>query len=352
MKLASATMRCASEFLCRLIFSVAALLHGSPCRAAVAVVQEFIYEQAPFPECHASTIVETPQGLVAAWFGGLREGDPSVGIWLSRRDGNAWSAPVEVANGNQDNDPVMRQPCWNPVLHQLANGPLLLFYKVGPNPRQWWGMLIRSQDNGQTWTAPERLPEGILGPIKNKPLQLPDGPLLSGSSTELPGWRVHFEWSSDQAQTWKRTAAIDNGEKFGIIQPTLFLLRDGTVVAYCRSRQGQIVQTRSQDQGQSWSQLETLELPNPNSGIDGVTMADGRHALVYNHTSQGRTPLNLALAADDGMNWQPALELEREPGEYSYPAIIQTRDGLLHITYTWRRERIKHVVVDPDKLAN
>jgi predicted neuraminidase len=127
----------------------------------------------------------------------------------------------------------------------------------------------------------------------------------------------------------------------------LFTLRDGTLVAYCRSRQGQIVQTRSQDQGQSWTPPETVALPNPNSGLDGVTLADGRHALVYNHTQQGRTPLNLAIAADDGMNWQPALVLESEPGEYSYPAIIQTGDGLLHITYTWRRERIKHVVVNP-----
>ncbi len=200
--------------------------------------------------------------------------------------------------------------------------------------------------------APERLPDGILGPIKNKPIQLPTGPLLSGSSTEHAGWRVHFEWSDDQAQSWKRTAAINSGEQFSIIQPTLFRLQDGTVIAYCRSRQGQIVQVRSHDQGQSWTMPETVELPNPNSGIDGVSLADGRHALVYNHTPKGRTPLNLAIAADDAMNWQPALVLESEPGEYSYPAIIQSQDGLLHITYTWKRERIKHVVVDPDKLDN
>jgi predicted neuraminidase len=320
--------------------------------AAVVVLREFIYEQAPFPECHASTLAETPQGLIAAWFGGQREGHPSVGIWVARHDGTRWSAPVEVANGIQQEGPVERYPCWNPVLHRLTDGPLLLFYKVGPNPREWWGQVMRSTDDGQTWSTPERLPEGILGPIKNKPIELASGRLLSGSSTEQAGWRVHFEWSDDRGQSWKRTAAINSGEEFGIIQPTMFVLREGTIVAYCRSRQRQIVQTRSQDQGQSWTMPDALELPNNNSGIDGVTLADGRHALIYNHTQQGRTPLNLAIAADDALNWQPALTLETEPGEYSYPAIIQTRDGRLHLTYTWKRERIVHVVVDPDSLDN
>jgi predicted neuraminidase len=331
---------------------VACLIAVSTANAAVVVSREFIYEQAPFPQCHASTIAETPQGLVAAWFGGEREGHASVGIWVARHDGNRWSTPVEVANGNQGNGPVERYPCWNPVLHPMANGPLLLFYKVGPNPREWWGQVIRSTDGGQTWSASERLPDGILGPIKNKPIQLSTGRLLSGSSTEHAGWRVHFEWSDDQARHWMRTAAINSGDEWEIIQPTLLSLADGTIVAYCRSRQQQIVQARSQDQGQSWTMPEAIELPNNNSGIDGVSLSDGRHALIYNHTSRGRTPLNLAIAADDTLNWQPALTLETEPGEYSYPAIIQSRDGLLHMTYTWKRAQIVHVVVDPNKLAN
>jgi predicted neuraminidase len=91
-------------------------------------------------------------------------------------------------------------------------------------------------------------------------------------------------------------------------------------------------------------------LPHPGSGIDGVTLADGRHLLVYNHTRRGRSPLNVALS-QDGRHWQAALVLEREPGEYSYPAVIQTPDGRVHITYTWRRERIKHVVLDPAQLV-
>src|SRR2546421_1457643 len=90
---------------------------------------EFIFETAPFPQCHASTIALASDGLVAAWFGGTREKHPDVGIWVSRHDGKAWSPPVEVANGVED--ATKRHPCWNPVLFQMPQGELLLFYKVG-----------------------------------------------------------------------------------------------------------------------------------------------------------------------------------------------------------------------------
>jgi predicted neuraminidase len=340
-------------FLCCLLVTTAP---ASVWAAGPTVVgSEFIFEQAPFAECHASTIAETPQGLVASWFGGKREGDPSVGIWLARHDGTNWSTPLEVVSGNQrdeTSDETRGHPCWNPVLHQLDGGPLLLFYKVGPNPRQWWGMVMRSSDAGQQWSAPVRLPDGILGPIKNKPIQLADGTLLSGSSTEHAGWRVHFEWSSDGGQTWQKSEPINTGDDFGIIQPTLFRTEDGTVVAYCRSRQQRIIETRSRDNGRTWTDPQATSLPNPNSGIDGVTLADGRHALIYNHTQRGRSPLNLAIAADDALAWAAPLALESDPGEYSYPAIIQTRDGRLHMTYTWKRKRVKHVVVDPGPPGN
>ena len=90
-------------------------------------------------------------------------------------------------------------------------------------------------------------------------------------------------------------------------------------------------------------------LPNPNSGIDAVTLRDGRHLIVYNHATEGRTPLNVAVSRD-GRRWDPVVVLERDPGEYSYPAVIQSGDGRVHITYTWKRQRIKHVAIDPTEL--
>jgi predicted neuraminidase len=255
--------------------------------------------------------------------------------------------PVEVANGVES--PTKRYPCWNPVLFQMPQGPLLLFYKVGPNPREWWGMLITSDDAGATWSEPRRLPAGILGPIKNKPI-LVEGRLLSPSSTEHDGWRVHLESSADGGKTWTKTDSLDDHTKFGVIQPTILVHPGGKLQILCRSRQRQIVESWSADGGRTWSELTATELPNPNSGIDAANMSDGRAVLIYNHTPRGRSPINLAVSPD-GKSWQAGLVLESEPGEYSYPAVIVTPDGKIHTTYTWQRKRIKHVVVDPHKLS-
>ena len=318
------------------------------------VKTEFVYETAPFPQCHASTIEETRGGLVAAWFGGTREKHPDVGIWFARQRGGKWTTPVEVANGKRGDK---RYPCWNPVLFHPKTGPLMLFYKVGPSPSTWWGEVLTSTDDGKTWSKSRRLPKGILGPVKNKPIQLPDGDLLCPSSSEHDGWRVHFERTGDLGRTWEHSGPINDGTRFGAIQPTLLTYADGRIQALNRSRQGRIVETWSRDGGRTWSPLAEMALPNPNAGLDGVTLADGRQLLVYNHTTipEGewggpRSPLNVAVS-EDGVVWQAALVLEDQPGEYSYPAVIQTADGLVHVTYTWRRTRIKHVVLDPAQLV-
>jgi predicted neuraminidase len=333
------------------------ILPGTPIKAVgVAASQspdaiiktEFIYEHAPFPSCHASTIAETKGGLVAAWFGGTGERNPDVGIWVSRRDQNGWSKVVEVANGVQQTGP--RYPCWNPVLFQPTRGPLLLFYKVGPSPSTWWGMLTTSTDRGLSWSKPRRLPDGILGPIKNKPVQLPDGSILCGSSTEDAGWRVHIERTNDLAETWQKTEPLNDRDQFGAIQPAILVHRSRAIQILCRSRQGKITESWSSDAGKTWSPMNATALPNPSAGIDAVMLKDGRALVVYNHTAKGRSPLNIAISAD-GKTWKAGLVLEDQPGEYSYPAVIQTADGLVHVTYTWKRERIKHVVIDPRKLA-
>ncbi|WP_254507209.1 sialidase family protein [Anatilimnocola floriformis] len=320
---------------------------------AGVVAEEFIYTEPPHPQCHASTIAETKDGLVAAWFGGTKEGANDVGIWFSKQTKVGWSKPVEVANGKDEEEKQL--PCWNPVLFDMPattarKGELLLFYKVGPSPSKWWGMLIRSSDQGQTWSEPEKLPEGILGPIKDKPVLLKDGTLLCPSSTEHKGWQVHIESTKDGGRTWQKTEPLCDGMTQHAIQPTILQTKSGLTIL-CRTRTpGKILQATSTDNGATWSKLEPMDLVNPNSGIDGVTLSDGRHLLVYNHTQKGRSPLNVAVSTDDGKTWQAAAVLETQPGEYSYPAVIQTSDGLVHITYTWKRQRVKHVTLEPAKL--
>ncbi len=310
---------------------------------------EFIYESAPFPSCHATTVVETKNGLTAAWFGGTAEGKPDVSIWSARLVEGRWTAPVEGANGVQSDG--TRHPCWNPVLFQPKTGPLLLFYKVGPSPSKWWGMLRTSNDGGSTWSEARRLPDGILGPIKNKPVQLANGDILCPTSSEDAGWRVQFERSSDGGATWSKTEAVNDGRTIGAIQPSILFLGSDKLLAIGRTKQAQLFRVASDDRGKTWGEMSLTELPNPNSGTDAVTLRDGRHLLVYNHTPKGRSPLNVAVTKD-GIGWEAALVLEAEPGEYSYPAVIQTSDGLVHITYTWKRQKVRHVVIDPAKLAS
>ena len=313
---------------------------------------EFVYDKAPFPSCHASTLAQLPDGsLAVAFFGGTDEGENDVGIWLSRHDnkGGPWSAPVEVATGVTPDQNDRRFPCWNPVLFQAPRGELMLFYKVGPRPDAWWGMLITSADHGATWSKPRRLPDGIMGPVRNKPVLLPGGALLCGSSTEHDGWTVHMETTPDLGQTWSKTPTLNDGKTLRAIQPTILVdtaTTPGQLRILCRTGQHRVGQSTSADGGKTWQPLTLTDLPNPNSGIDAVTLADGRHLLVLNPTLTGRTPLSVAVSSD-AKTWKLGPALETQPGEYSYPAVIQAADGKVHVTYTWKREKIRHAVLDP-----
>jgi alpha-L-rhamnosidase len=320
------------------------------------VTDEFIYEKASFPQSHASTIAETPNGLIAAWFGGTREGNKDVCIWTSHLVKNKWTQPVMVADG-VINDSV-RYACYNPVLFQVPRGELLLFYKIGPNVAGWTGWMMRSKDHGKTWSKREALPEGFLGPIKNKPLLI-NGTLICPSSTEKNGWKVHFEYTKDFGKTWTKSEPLNDGKIVSAIQPSILTYKDGRMQILCRSKNRTINESWSNDGGKTWSEMTASSLPNNNSGTDAVTLKDGRQLLVYNHVKPhdtlpngkgARTPLNVAISKD-GKKWDAVLILEDSPiSQYSYPSVIQSKDGMVHIVYTWRRQRIKYVKINPSLL--
>ena len=322
------------------------------------LVDEFIYDKAPYPSCHAATIVEASNGeLVASWFGGTYERHPDVGIWVSKLKNGTWTEPVEVANGVQND--TLRYPTWNPVLYQVPNGDLMLFYKVGPHPSTWWGMLKTSSDHGETWSEAKKLPEGFLGPIKNKPELLNNGNLLLPSSIEGNGWNLRMESTPDFGKTWVMGDTLPKGpNNINAIQPSILFHENGKLQQIGRTRSRHLFTTWSEDDGKTWSPLELLNMPNNNSGTDAVTMKNGEHVLIYNHVwpnedmeKSYRSPLNIATSKD-GVHWNAALVLEDSRiSQYSYPSIIQGADGMLHCVYTWRRQKIKYVKIDPSKLV-
>jgi predicted neuraminidase len=323
----------------------------------------FLYDVAAFPSCHAATLAETADGVLCSFFGGTHERHPDVCIYAARlpRGSSHFSTPTNVASDEGI-------PTWNPVLFRPRGGELMLFYKAGPNPREWWGMVKTSSDDGRSWSPAMRLPDGILGPIKNKPIQLDSGRIVSPTSIEYAttpgeqtdpdapkggGWDVYFEISDDDGRSFRATKRVRQSPDIKAIQPSILIHSQTRLQAIGRTQKSRrLFTTWSDDAGDTWSEMTLTDLPNCNSGTDAVTLADGRHLLVYNHsdTEKVRFPLNVAIS-DDGKHWWAGPVLDDEgPEQYSYPCVIQTRDGLVHIAYTWKRRRMKHVVIDPARM--
>jgi len=329
------------------------------------------------PSCHAATVVETSNGhLLAAWFAGTHEGHPDVSIWLAHFDAHGWSEPAPIADEPDT-------PLWNPVLFRDKSNAVWLFYKAGPAVPAWTGLYIKSLDGGQTWSAPSALPAGLIGPAKNKPITLANGDILCGTSSESwRSWACWAEISSDGGETWSKHGPIvapDSStypvvgtdepvsatwdatthqvtlpqQHRGVIQPTLWEYAPGRLKMLMRATQrvGFVCCACSDDNGRTWSAASPTDIPCPNSGLDAVRLSDGRIVLACNPTHSGRTPLSLLVSEDNGASWPWRLDLETEPGEYSYPSIIQASDGKVHVVYTYRRARIQHVVLDTDRIG-
>ena len=330
------------------LLRILALLLALPVLGQVRVT-EFIADNPPTDSSHASTLLSVSGDLLAAWFGGTAERARDCGIWLSRFENNKWSQPTEVVRGDEDGSE--QWACWNPVLFQRRNGgDVYLFYKVGPSPSSWWGRYMVSKDGGRTWSKSRRLPKFAIGPVRNKPVELENGTVLCGASSEDGGWRVHMEWFNNPSVRWFVSENLNSAMQWGAIQPTILEWPGKGIQILCRSKQGSVLESWSKGNLHDWSNMRRTRLPNPNSAIDAVMLRNGKALLVYNPSTENRKDLVVARSSN-GFDWETILTLEKDgPGEYSYPAIIQDPTGLVHVSYTWRREKIKHVAFDPEGL--
>ena len=331
-----------------------------PTSKRAIVEEEFIFNERLTRDCHASSLIELESGdLLCTWFGGTRESHPDVQIWISRKPiGGSWSEPVPVAKAEED----LGGSVFNPVIVQCGGDTLQLYY-LSPDIND--GRVITSCDGGHTWSKSVALDKEFTGPLVNKPVYLEDGTILAGGSMEgSDGWRIHVERSTDKGKSWTRTPVLNDPKQFKLIQPTFLVHSEDKIQLLARSggkdADTKIAQAWSEDGGQTWSEVTNTTLPNNNSAIDAVSLPDGRHLLVYNHSTRnddscGRKGRGILTVAEtkDGVNWNAAAVLEFRTGavQYSYPAMIRTRDGLVHITYSWHRKFIKHVVIDPAKLV-
>ncbi len=306
--------------------------------------REYIFDDpTPTPECHAATLVRLQEGgILAAWFAGTKEANEDVMIWASRRsNGRGWSAPVAVT-------PEAGIVHWNPVLFRPDGKTVALYYKLGGPPiADWKTMVMYSTDEGASWSVPKELVPGDgsggRGPVKNKAIRLLDGTILAPCSVERGPWRCYVERSTDNGKSWdKLPVPVPEDETVNMIQPTLWESAPGQVHALVRTNRGRIWRSDSVDAGQSWATAYPTAMPNNNSGIDCVRLADGRILLVCNPCDAdwgARTPLTVFASRDNGETFEKVLDLETAPGEYSYPAIIEDA-GEIFIAYTWNRRKI------------
>jgi predicted neuraminidase len=303
--------------------------------------------------CHASTIAYRDGNLVAAWLAGSKEAANDVGVWVAIFSGNHWADPVRVAGDRSRDGGVLTTI--NPVLFSPQKGPMMLFYSRGKLPADWHPLRMTSLDGGRTWSKPVALGLGVSGPAKNKPVELSNGIVISGSSTENDGWKVHFELSNDGGNSWEVVAPAVGPRPVQAIQPAILDHGHGRLQALVRTKSGFIFSTSSSDWGKTWSALSPISIPNPNSGLDALTLSDGRDLVVTNplpYVEGGwdRHRLSIFVSVDH-QTYRNVLDLENTVNqEFSYPAIIQSPDGMIHVTYTWKKTHIKHVVLDPKRL--
>jgi predicted neuraminidase len=311
----------------------------------------------PKPSAHAATLAELQDGRVAAaWFAGSAEGASDVAILFATFDGRDWSAPRPVVTREQaqrDSGRLVRK-LGNPVLAADTQGRLHLWF-VSVGYGGWAGSSINhieSLDGGASWRPLEKL---ITSPfwnfstlVRTPPLPLADG-----------GWGLpaYHEFAAKRAEWLRLDASGRLRDKVRIpaavrtLQPAVAALDGDRAVAVMRDAgpANRIPLATTADTGANWTPARATALPNPNASVALLRINDGRLLLAYNPQTENRNKLALATSRDGGASWSAPRLVENAAGgeEFSYPALLQGRDGTVHLAYTWQRKAIKHLALPP-----
>ena len=321
--------------------------------------QSWVTPRAHTSSAHSSSICVLPSGdLLAVWYGGSHEGAADVSLFTARLapGTSEWAAPQTAVNRASAESELERlvKKVGNAVIFPDRSGLLWMVY-VSVSVGGWSGSALNvktSRDEGRTWGGSRRL---TLNPflnlsslVRNKPIHASDGRIGLPVYHELAMKFPQMLWLTPGPDGNVEECRIRNlSAESGLIQPTLVPLDGDRVLMVLRDhgRGGRRVHTAySDDNGWTWSGAEPSGLPNPDSAIDALRLRDGRVLLVYNHGSRERDILRLAISGDDGRTWRPGPIIESDARrEFSYPFLVEDQRGRIHLTYTWLRERIKHV---------
>jgi predicted neuraminidase len=301
------------------------------------------------PTCHCASLTELPDGdLLAVWYAGAGEGLPDSALLSARysQPESQWTIPETIVDTPGLSD-------GNAILFTAPGGAVWLVHTViqghgWDTVQTYWR---QSLDGGLSWSGP-RLLDGEAGlMVRCRPLQLSSGRLLVPMYDEKD-WSSFCLLSDDGGFSWRRSVRLQAPE--GCIQPAVVERADGSLLAHmrCGNRVGHVWQATSLDGGENWSPCTAVDLPNPNSGLDLIRLPGGELLLAANLNTASRSPLHLALSPDEGETWPCRLIVAHDPGEeFSYPQLLQDRQGRCHLLYTWRRERIRHLAFDGEWLA-
>lgn len=303
------------------------------------------------PSCHAPTLACLDDGsLMAAWYSCSYETSPDSVIYAAvRSHTGTWSSPEAIVE-------LPGAGVGNPVLSVDPAGRLWLFASV-TYEESWTAAraVATLYDPGRgRWMAAKVLLDrpGLM--TKNKPLYLDSGRWLLPVYDEVR-WCSMVLLSEDEGRSWKLVG--DTTARGITIQPALASLRDGRILMLSRSNRGRIYRSFSFDGGTSWTSSEPTDLPNPNSGIDLLTLPGGRLLLAYNDSDRDRRRLSVALSEDGGKTWPFQRTVREEEGELSYPSMACGEEETVYLVYTYHRIGIQYArlneawVRSPDRPA-